>query len=178
VTDGVPALISYVDREERYGFCNSAYKKWFGCPVEQLRGRTLREVLGEAAYAVVEPYVRAVLGGQAVSYDALLPYKDGGQRWVHAAYTPDHDEDGQVRGYFAIIADVTPHKQAEQTLREHAHTLNILNRLSNSLSGELDLDTVVQMVADAGTELSGARFGAFLRLEPDAAPAGFRGATR
>ena len=40
VIDGVPALISYVDVEQRYQFTNRAYEEWFGLVREQVRGQS------------------------------------------------------------------------------------------------------------------------------------------
>jgi PAS domain S-box-containing protein len=44
---------------------------------------------------------------------------------------------------------------------EEIQTLEILNRLGVVVAAEIDLETVVQVVTDAATELSGAAFGAF-----------------
>ncbi|HEX3943589.1 MAG TPA: response regulator [Rhizomicrobium sp.] len=46
-------------------------------------------------------------------------------------------------------------------LREEARTLEILNRIGIAIRAELDLDRLIQIVTDAGVELSGAQFGAF-----------------
>jgi PAS domain S-box-containing protein len=46
-------------------------------------------------------------------------------------------------------------------LREEAHALEVLNRTGIAVGSELELETLVQMVTDAGVELSGAEFGAF-----------------
>ena len=46
-------------------------------------------------------------------------------------------------------------------LREEAHTLEVLNRTGIAIGAELDLERLVQIVTDAGVELSGAQFGAF-----------------
>ena len=46
-------------------------------------------------------------------------------------------------------------------VREEVRTLEILNRTGASLASELSLERLVQMVTDAGVELSGAEFGAF-----------------
>jgi GAF domain-containing protein/PAS domain-containing protein len=56
---------------------------------------------------------------------------------------------------------VIERKQAEQALRDEGHNLEILNRTGAAIAGELDLERVVQMVTDAGVELTGAQFGAF-----------------
>jgi PAS domain S-box-containing protein len=54
-------------------------------------------------------------------------------------------------------------------LREEARALEVLNRTGVAIGSELDLERLVQIVTDAGTELSGAQFGAFFYnvLRPD-----------
>ena len=46
-------------------------------------------------------------------------------------------------------------------MREEAHALEVLNRTGIAIGAELDLERLVQIVTDAGVELSGAQFGAF-----------------
>ncbi len=57
ITDNLPALIGYVDREQRYRFNNQTYEEWFGIKRDALAGLTMREVLGEAEYAKVADHV-------------------------------------------------------------------------------------------------------------------------
>ena len=116
ITDAVPALISYVDAECRYQFVNQAYCRWFGLPPEQLQGRPVREVLGEAVWEVVWPYVQRALAGEEISYEQRLALPRGGARWVHACYTPDRDARGRVRGFAVLVHDIGPAKQAEEEL--------------------------------------------------------------
>lgn len=49
----------------------------------------------------------------------------------------------------------------EEELRRRTRTLELLNRVSNTLVAELELEKIVQAVTDAGREISGAAFGAF-----------------
>jgi PAS domain S-box-containing protein len=106
VADALPVLVSYVDAEERYRFNNRAYEEWFGMPAEALRGRTVREVVGEEAYAGLSPYIATALAGESVSFTEEVPYAFGDRRLVHARYISDCDPDGRVRGFFAVVADV------------------------------------------------------------------------
>lgn len=46
-------------------------------------------------------------------------------------------------------------------LREEARTLEVLNRTGTAVGAELELERLVQIVTDAGVQLSGAQFGAF-----------------
>jgi signal transduction histidine kinase/ActR/RegA family two-component response regulator len=48
-----------------------------------------------------------------------------------------------------------------ELLEDEARLLETLNRVGKAVAAELDLERVVQIVTDAGTELSGAQFGSF-----------------
>jgi signal transduction histidine kinase/ActR/RegA family two-component response regulator len=48
-----------------------------------------------------------------------------------------------------------------ERLRDEARMLETLNRVGQAVAAELDLERVVQVVTDAGTELSGAAWGTF-----------------
>lgn len=56
---------------------------------------------------------------------------------------------------------VVGRKKAQDALRDETRLLETLNRTGAALAGELDLQRLVQMVTDAGVELTGAEFGAF-----------------
>ena len=118
ITDAVPALIAYVDKEERYRFNNRAYETWFGFSSTDLAGKQVKDRLGPAAYEAVRPYLEKVLRGERVSYEQLIPYGSGGARYVQAHYIPDVSETGEVRGYVSLVHDFTERKQLEETLRE------------------------------------------------------------
>src|SRR5262249_903849 len=59
VTDNVPVLIAYVDRDHHYRFTNRAYQATMGTAGAE--GRHIIEILGEARYRRLLPYVEAVL---------------------------------------------------------------------------------------------------------------------
>lgn len=80
------------------------------------------------------------------------------------------DDDGSLRS--AALKNVQSILQARlraeqelhetrDALEEEKRILALLNETGAKLTSELDLEAVVQMVTDAGTELSGAQFGAF-----------------
>lgn len=57
LTDALPVLISYVDRDERYRYNNKAYEDWFGRNRDELYGKHIGQVIGEAAYAALKPKI-------------------------------------------------------------------------------------------------------------------------
>lgn len=112
VTGALPALISYVGADYRYRFVNACYAEWFGRPSEEIVGQTLRQVLGDTAFAVVEPHIDAALAGHRTTFEGEVPYPSG-TRYINAHYVPNIRTDGTVAGYFALITDVSEKKQVE-----------------------------------------------------------------
>jgi PAS domain S-box-containing protein len=117
ITDAVPALISYVDSNERYRFNNRAYEEWFGLSRAELYGQQMEEALGTATYQTLAKHVATALAGQPVTYEAVLPYKDGRMRFIQAAYVPDIGADERVKGFFTLITDITERRRAEDEIR-------------------------------------------------------------
>lgn len=60
-----------------------------------------------------------------------------------------------------VLRDRTEQRETEMALRDRTRALEILNRAGANLAREDDLEKVVQLVTDAGVELTGAQFGAF-----------------
>ncbi len=118
ITDGLPILISYVDLDQRYRFNNRMYEEWFGHRREEICGRHLLDVLGETAYEGIRPYVEAALAGHEVRFETWLDYKTVGRVCVEVRYVPDFGPAGEVRGFFAMINDMTPHQRLLEQLRE------------------------------------------------------------
>lgn len=117
VANAVPALISFVDAEQRYRYSNHGYEAWFGCAPEQICGQYIWDVLGEAAYSRVQPYIEQVLAGQQVTFENQVQHQDGSRRHVEATYVPRLNRQGAVEGFVALINDVTERKQTEAALQ-------------------------------------------------------------
>ncbi|HEX6318888.1 MAG TPA: PAS domain-containing protein, partial [Burkholderiales bacterium] len=69
VANNVPALISYLDREQRFRFSNRTYDDWLGIPQSGMLGRSIAEVFGEEAYARMRPHLERVLAGEEVQFE-------------------------------------------------------------------------------------------------------------
>jgi PAS domain S-box-containing protein len=167
IIEAVPALIGYVDVDERYRFNNIAYQDWFGRPVEEFVGRTVRDILGDVAYAAVAPHVRSALAGRLVTFESELTYRDGKPRYVRATYVPDVGEDGRVRGFVAHVNDITDLKQSEaerEQLRRHADELA---RVSRRLTESLDIGEVAERIAECILPLFQAQSSVVRLLLPD-----------
>jgi signal transduction histidine kinase len=57
--------------------------------------------------------------------------------------------------------ELAERRKAEQELQKQRDVLDTVHRVNATLAAELHLETLVQVITDAGTELTGAQFGAF-----------------
>ncbi len=118
ITNALPVLISYVDKDQCYRFNNMAYEKWFGHKREDIYGKHLSKVLGENAYKGLRPHVEKALNGTPVHFEMRIPYKDGGERYIAADYIPHASPDGEIQGYYAVINDITDNKAFSERLEQ------------------------------------------------------------
>jgi PAS domain S-box-containing protein len=124
ITDAVPALIAYIDSDQRFRFVNSAYETWFGRPRSAIVGKRLSELL-DTTYERVRPYVEHALAGEQASFELDASEADGG-RDVMVVYTPDRDDAGVVCGFSLMVMDNSARKAGEHALRERAHQLRLV----------------------------------------------------
>jgi PAS domain S-box-containing protein len=86
--------------------------------------------------------------------------KDGSRLWAVGELSPIR-EGQNIVGYIKILRDRTVQRDAEEAVREERHALEVLNRAGSALAAETNIERLVQIVTDAGVELTGAQFGAF-----------------
>ena len=138
VTDALPVLVSFVGADERYRFLNRAYEEWFGVSRDELIGKTLLEVIGEAAYAKLRPFVLRGLAGESFSFEQhAVPYRLGGDRDIKVSFIPHRDVNGVSDGYVALLEDITTLRRAESELRRQSQTIaeaeSVLRAFVNNL---------------------------------------------
>jgi len=109
VIGNVPAMIAYVDAAQRYVYVNRQYLERFAPGRDDITGLSVREVLGEARYALAAPRIAQALAGEALSYD-WQPFPEV---WQVISYVPKREEDGRVAGYYVLGTDITERKRAE-----------------------------------------------------------------
>ena len=117
ITDALPVLISYLDRDLVYRFANGAYQQWFGRTPDQMVGCHLREVLGEESYAERLPLVERALAGEPIASEGRLPHRDGSFHRADIRYIPRIGDDGDVLGIHILVTDVEERAQREAAVR-------------------------------------------------------------
>jgi PAS domain S-box-containing protein len=85
----------------------------------------------------------------------------GEERWIARRGEAFLDAGSDLVRFAGVIYDITDRRRAEDALAAHARNLETLNRTGYSLAADLDIDSIVQRVTEAGVALIGAEFGAF-----------------
>ena len=155
ITDNVPALIARMDTQARYVFANRAYQDLLRVPLDEVVGRTMREVLGEAAFETLQPYVERVLSGEPVAFDRQLPYRTIGPRFMHVSYVPERGPDGDVTGFLVSCVDISECKRAEARLQEERDFISTVVDTVGSLVVILDRQGRVVRFNRACEQLTG-----------------------
>ena len=143
LTDNVPALIAYVDRDQRFRFHNKAYEEMFGLPRAKIQGKTMGEVMGPAFSAEVREKVDEVLAGYAVHYEREQTTPSGEKREYVMSYSPRYGEDEEedtVVGFFSLGTDISELKRIDRMKSEFVSTVSHeLRTPLTSIRGSLGL---------------------------------------
>jgi PAS domain S-box-containing protein len=123
VTDALPVLISFIDRDHVYRFANRFYEDWFGLDLGDVIGRHASEVVGAEAYATRRPLMDRALAGEIIASDGWMPHRDGSRRAAEIRYIPRRDAQGAVDGFHVLVFDVEERKRSEEALRRQASEL-------------------------------------------------------
>ncbi|HEX8355305.1 MAG TPA: PAS domain S-box protein, partial [Pyrinomonadaceae bacterium] len=137
---------------------------------ERMFGYSAAEVLGGETTIITPPghveetrerFQRLMREPVPQHFESRRRAKDGRLVDVAITLSPIMSGGGDLIAISAVIRDITASKRNEEQLREQAEVIETVNRLGQTLAGELDLHKLVQAVTDAATELTGAHFGSF-----------------
>jgi len=154
-------------------------RRWFeytGSSIEAMRGWGWRAAHDPGLLPqVMARWRAAVRAGSPFEMEFPLRGADGVFRWFLTRVMPVCDEAGRVARWLGTSTDIDRAKRAENALREETRVLELLNRTGTAIAAGLDLPDLLRKVANAGTELSGARFGAFFYARPGGEAGGREG---
>ena len=112
--DALPVRISIVDRDQRYLLNNKNYEQRFGLSPEALRGRTIKDVLGDAHDGLIRGHIDEALTGKTVTYEqAVHRDEDGRARDELTTLVPKLGGSGDVEGLYVVVTEITKAKKRD-----------------------------------------------------------------
>ncbi|MDP2367828.1 EAL domain-containing protein [Rhodoferax sp.] len=137
VINNVPALLAYVDAQQRYVYVNHAYRQRFAPGLVDITGLPVQQILGEARYAQAAPLVARVMRGESQRCD----WQPFAGVWQAIHYVPKRDASNEVVGYYVLGTDITERKLSEEeiktlnaTLEQRVDELQNVSRALKTLS--------------------------------------------
>ncbi len=103
-------------------YANQRYAQANGLTPADALGKSVREIVGEAAWQVIETHVRRVQAGEPVRYVREQALPDGEKRFIEVDLLPHFDESGRQTAAFVLIYDITPHHLAQRAVEELRHS--------------------------------------------------------
>jgi diguanylate cyclase (GGDEF)-like protein/PAS domain S-box-containing protein len=141
ITDNLPALIAYIDADERYRFCNIHYERELNRRGGNMLGRRIADVVGRDSYAYSPQRIAAALRGENVRFERESVDDDGESHYWRVEYIPDIQGD-VVAGFYSMVLDITELKQVENRLRNLARTDSLTGLANRSYFTETLIEAI------------------------------------
>lgn len=103
----LPAMLTYLDTEERVRYHNHAFTRWIGVADKAIHGQSAKELVGPAAYEEIGKQLKEALQGVDVRCESTQTMRNGKTCRLNVQYLPHFAASGKVAGVFAILTDIT-----------------------------------------------------------------------
>jgi diguanylate cyclase (GGDEF)-like protein/PAS domain S-box-containing protein len=120
--ENIPEAVAFVGTDLRYQWVNKGFESVRGEAAEAVIGRTVHEVLGEAARDYLDPFLDRLRRGEACSYERQAG-PPGARRWYRVRLVPVTDAAGLFGGYYVVSSDIHELKAAQELLRTREEEL-------------------------------------------------------
>lgn len=153
ILDYTPFLLCHISRDLRYLAVSRAYAAMMGQMPNEIVGKSIIDIMGPEGFATIRPRVEAALRGQRIEYEDEVYTSSAGRRLYHIIYVPERDEQSQVVGYVASIADITELRSGQKSLAAQLNANQSLQQISTELVGEEKAAGLFQKIVNAATSI-------------------------
>ncbi len=134
---------------------NGSAERIFGFSAEEMIGQPITKIIPPERQNEETGILEKLKRGERIEhFETVRLHKTGRKVEVSVTISPIKNENGQVVGASKIARDISAERRAKRE-RER------LYELGRRMTGEFDVQSLVQAITDVATELSGAQFGAF-----------------
>jgi formate hydrogenlyase transcriptional activator len=148
LVNNIPAQINTFTPDGQVAFVNQQMLDYFG--------KTLDEIRDWAATDIVHPddlpgvfanWQRTMRSGIADEMQARLRRADGIYRWFQCQRVPLRDGEGNLVRWYGLRADIDDRKRAEEALVVQNTRLELLLKLTNRVTSNLELRQVLRSIS-------------------------------
>jgi PAS domain S-box-containing protein len=141
---------------------NNAAQQMFGYAESEVIGKHISILIPDDRLEEEDMIIDRIRKGLRVQhFQTLRRTKRGTLIPISLTISPIRATDGTIIGASKIARDVTDQVRAQEEIRQHAQTQELLLAVVRTVSEKLDLQSILQKVTDVTTRLTGAEFGAF-----------------
>jgi EAL domain-containing protein (putative c-di-GMP-specific phosphodiesterase class I)/PAS domain-containing protein len=106
ILDAVPAMVFFVDREERCRAQNLAFEQWCARDGADIGGTPMKELLERAAYEELHSHAAEALLGREAAFEAYWPHAEGGRK-VAVKLVPYPPGAQTPSGFYAFVTTLS-----------------------------------------------------------------------
>ena len=125
ITDNVPAMIAYINKDKQFTFTNKAYNRWYNPQNINLLGQDLQASKLFNNYELLEHFVNKALDGEVVSFESKEINQAGDEAYLLKTYVPNLNQQQEVDGFFVMVTDITERINAASALQNAYDDLEV-----------------------------------------------------
>jgi two-component system CheB/CheR fusion protein len=162
MADSIPQLAWMAEADGQVFWYNRRWHEYTGLTTEQVKGGGWESVIDpQFRPLAIEQWKESLRTGNDFELEYPIRGKDGTFKWFLTRINSMRDAQGGVSRWFGTSTNIDEARKARLALEDETRILQLLKDTGSAIASQLNLESLVQLVTDAGTKLSGARFGAF-----------------
>ena len=162
MADSLPQLAWMAEPDGTIFWYNRRWYEYTGTTPEQMKEWGWKTVHDPKVLPrVLEAWSASLASGEPFEMEFPLKGADGVYRWFLTRGNPIRDSQGRILRWLGTNTNIDEALKTRKALEDETRILELLNDTGSAIASQLDLQNLVQLATDAGTKLSGAKFGAF-----------------
>lgn len=125
ITDNIPVLLAYLDKNLHFQFANKNFYRWFNFSKKNHISTPLETCLSKQFLDQYKSQFDEAFTGKRNSFEADVKLADGRTKSCNFSLTPDNNNDDQCLGLFLCIEDISKAKENEKKMADYAMALEI-----------------------------------------------------